>query len=240
MPRDVGEPLLGEELERGAPAGPPVHHLAAVQQNERLERVVHRRRGLVDGHHERAPALAPEGVEARHRLARHRAVQPARGLVEEHAPRGAQQRARHRGALHLPARDAADEAVAHVRVRAPPEVELANHLLRRDALAVARLPPAAGERRLGREEDRLANRRAADEPVLLLDVRGVLHDRGLGGRAAVEVHRAEDLALGLALGEDVEERRLPGAARAHHRAHVARTDHARDLRTRGTTREARG
>ena len=229
--RAVGKPLRGEELERGGPPVAPVREPPEVEEDEAVERVEDDGRGLVDGDDERAPLLDLQRPEVADDLLGHRGVQPAGGLVEEHAPRGAEERARHGCALHLPAAHAADQPVAHVGVGAPAEVELRDDLGHLGAFLLHRIP--GRELGHGGEEDRLRDGGAAEEAVLLLDVRGVLLDHALGGHRAVEVVLAGEFALGLAAADDVEEGGLAGAAGAHDGAHVARVDRPGDLRADG-------
>ncbi len=86
-------------------------------------------------------------------------------------------------AFHLAAADAPYQPVAHVRLRASGQVELADYLLHSAFLLIHVFPVAAHvpaaivqPRQLGHrgEHDRLAHGRAAKKTVLLLNVRGVL------------------------------------------------------------------
>eukprot|EP00982_Pelagococcus_subviridis_P005307 29586-Pelagococcus_subviridis.AAC.7 len=296
VPGAIREPLLGEEIQRRRASGPPVREPSVVQQHQRVERVEHRGRGLVDRHHERAPLLplqraqAPRaGIESEVWAERSAGklpegsafTTPTRSYGDQRIERTCRApTARHRGALHLAAADAADETVAHVRVRASSEVELLDDFVDAAALVVevlrSRRFVALGKLRHRREEDGLVDGGAAEEAVLLLDVRGVLLDRGRGRDGAVEVdlrwvrrgkvregesktrveddggsrrgrkkdktRLPEDFSLGLSLAHDVEEGRLPRAARAHDRAQIPGVHRARDLRRakRGEEKTRRG
>ena len=187
-PRTIREALRGEEVQRGASAGTPVRHPTVIEQHEALEGVEHRGSRLVNGDHEGASLLIAQRAQVEHHLPRHGRVEAAGRLVEKHALGGTQERARHGRALHLSAAHAADQPVAHERVRAPLEVQLIYHGRDLSLLVGDVVPGREGELGHRREQDRLANGGAPEETVLLLDVRGVLLHRRLGGNGTVEIY----------------------------------------------------
>mmetsp|Transcript_17005 Transcript_17005/g.52199 ORF Transcript_17005/g.52199 Transcript_17005/m.52199 type:complete len:619 (-) Transcript_17005:449-2305(-) len=216
----------GVEVLDGLVHAAEVGAAAAREQQALVEELPELRRRLVDGHGH-GVAHAAEHVQLSHDAHGAHSVEARGGLVEQDHGRLADDLHRHAQAPLLPAAEALAEEVADDDVGGVHEAAAAHDDLD------ARLPLRARERRGQREEravhERLAHGEDAHERVLLGHVAHVAAaglDAELG---AVREHAARLRAECRAPREDVQQRRLAGAAGAHDGHHLPRLDDARDV-----------
>ncbi|BAT00431.1 Os07g0191625 [Oryza sativa Japonica Group] len=182
------------------------------ENDEVVEQLQDARRRLVDGEHDGAPGAGDVAHLLDHAV-RARGVQTGRRLVEEQQ-RGAMDDVHaDRHTPPLAAGHAPGPLVADVRVPGRREAELVDEGV--DAAALVGGGDGGAEAEVGGEHEGLADGEHGEEAVVLHDVGGAALDEAGAHLHAVERDAAAE-AGGDAAGERVEERRLAGAAGAHH------------------------
>ena len=212
---------MGGERRAGVP---DVHGAPAREQAHLIQAVIDGRARLVDRREHRASRVGKASKGVHHRL-RLEGVEATGRLIHEDDRRVVDQLDPDGHAPALASRQPPHFGRAHQSIRTPHKVELGNRGLH------ARLPLGGraliGQAQLGREHERLADRRERKERLVLLDVRRELRHVVLPQVVPVDEKPAEELRvlhLRHAACEHVEQRRLTGAARAHDRHHLPRLD----------------
>ena len=205
---------LGEEgLQSGRRAG--VHGASTREEEKPVKNTKDTSTRLVDGHDDNTPTLrdAAEHLDHHERAGR---VQPRGGLVEEEDDGVMDDIRADRHAPPLPARHPAVALVADDGVGGAGEAELVDERVDARALPVRRQRP--GEAELGREQQRLPHRQHRVQQVVLHHVRRDGPQPPPVERLPVQRRAAAAQAVPRdPTRQGVDERGLPGTARAHDR-----------------------
>mmetsp|Transcript_118012 Transcript_118012/g.345618 ORF Transcript_118012/g.345618 Transcript_118012/m.345618 type:complete len:324 (+) Transcript_118012:865-1836(+) len=211
----------GKVLDGGGCGAEEGRAAARAEEHQPVEALVERRGRLVDGQHHRGPPLARHPPEAPHDVDRPGGVQARQGLIQEEDPGQGQALVRDARALDLAAAEATVNGGADLRVLDLLQAEVLEQLIQ-----VLQLPlpgPLVWQPQERRRQQVLAHFQLIIEDVLLHDV-GHLPLPVLPEWPPIQQQLTCPVARGTqrrALGQDVEQRRLAGAAGPHERQDLA-------------------
>mmetsp|Transcript_12160 Transcript_12160/g.27696 ORF Transcript_12160/g.27696 Transcript_12160/m.27696 type:complete len:356 (-) Transcript_12160:60-1127(-) len=192
-------------------------HVSREQHNAVVEGKDFARR-LVDGGQHR-PSLLRKLLHRAHHIQRRRRVQTRGGLVQEQNTWVVQETQANGNTLGLTATHASHHRASDLRVLTLGQAHLANDLVHAGSLLLPRELAVHLQQR--RVHQHLAHRESAPKGVLLLHVARVAPNLAVRWLVAVEENETLDDAHGLPLTDDVHQRTLSGATRAHQGNHVA-------------------